>query len=73
MELDDLKDSINLSEEEKEFPDETTLRIDGEPLHRLKDELEAEYLQDCSPVVEALIFEYLGMDEKAQERLNELQ
>lgn len=72
MDLDDLDGSINLSTEEKDFPEETTLRIDGEPLHRLKQELEAEYLQDCSPVVEALIFQYLGMDEKAQERLNGL-
>lgn len=71
MDLEDLRDSINLEEDKKEFPDESTVRIDAEPLHRLKDELDAEYLQDTSPVVEALIFKFLCMDEKANERLSE--
>lgn len=69
----DLRDKFRDTEEKKEFPDETTIRIDGEPIHRLKNRLESDTLQELSPLVEGLIFEFLNMEEKANERFSDLQ
>lgn len=73
VDLDELKDYVEDSSDEQDWPSETTVRLDGKLISRLQNALGVEYKQDLAPVLEMAIADMLDNDERKAGALEEFQ